>query len=390
MADTRRNLAHIFAVDLILRWAYQMAKTPLLPLFAAVLGASEMMTGMIVAVSTFTGMILKPLFGMLSDRWGRRIWLLVALCLFTTVPFLYRLVSSPQELFWLRLIHGFATAILGPVSLAYVADLGRQDRATRLAVFGMARAIAGLGAPLCTGLALVYLDIQSVLTLTGFLSLAAAIPIVLLDEKPASRPAAGHSLSRQALSALINSIGTAAIWLAGILELIANLVTYAIRAFLPLFILSQENGTILQAGLFFSLQEAAHIVLRPIGGRLADRWGFGLIIWSGLLVMAAGLALLPVLPGFAVLVAALLTGAAQALIFPASVALLVEGTKPRHRGAGMGFYGALRNTGKVVGPVLAGLLLTRFDFASVFITSSLIIAAAALIGGAITVARRRT
>ncbi|MCP5099125.1 MAG: MFS transporter [Chloroflexi bacterium] len=56
----------------------------------------------------------------------------------------------------------------------------------------------------------------------------------------------------------------------------------------------------------------------------------------------------------------------------------------------MGFYGALRNTGKVVGPVLAGLLLARFDFASVFITSSLIIAAAALTGGAITTARRRT
>ena len=32
----------------------------------------------------------------------------------------------------------------------------------------------------------------------------------------------------------------------------------------------------------------------------------------------------------------------------------------------MGFYGALRNLGKVIGPILAGFLLTQFAYSVVF------------------------
>ena len=68
---------YIFVADLIARSAYQMGKTPLLPIFAATLGADGAFLGLIVSVSTFTGIISKPLFGILSDRWGRRIWLII-------------------------------------------------------------------------------------------------------------------------------------------------------------------------------------------------------------------------------------------------------------------------------------------------------------------------
>ena len=63
-----RNFAYITSADFIVRSAYQMGKTPLLPLFAAALGASDAFTGFIVSVSTLTGMVLKPFVGILSDR----------------------------------------------------------------------------------------------------------------------------------------------------------------------------------------------------------------------------------------------------------------------------------------------------------------------------------
>ncbi len=364
--NVKVDLVRIFAADLVLRWAYQMGKSPLLPLFAATLGAAEMMTGLIVAVSTFTGMILKPLFGMLSDRWGRRIWLLTALVIFSGAPFLYQFVSTATELFALRLMHGFATAIFGPVSLAYVADLANENRATRLAIFGMARSFSSLGAPLCAGLLLTYFEIQTVFTLIGFLSLTAMFPLFFLTDTTEQHDAPKLRLQFHMLSALRHSLETPAIWFAGLLELSVYLVTYAVKAFLPLFILSQDNGTILQAGMFFSLQEALHMLIRPIGGRFADRKGYGVAISAGMLVLALAVILLPLLPGLWILGAAVMMGAAQALVFPASVALLAQGTQKGHRGAGMGFYGALRNLGKVTGPVLAGALLIRFDFSAVF------------------------
>ena len=122
----RSNLARLFLADFIVRGFYQIGKTPLLPLFAASIGAGELIIGFIVSVSTMTGMLLKPVFGILSDRWGRKVWLLVATLVFSGMPFLYQFVTTEQELMILRLFHGISTAIFGPVSLAYVAGITQK------------------------------------------------------------------------------------------------------------------------------------------------------------------------------------------------------------------------------------------------------------------------
>ena len=112
----------LMLADFVARSAYQMGKTPLLPIFAAGLGASGAFLGLIVSVSTVTGLFLKPLFGILSDRWGRRLWLLIGAGFFAFMPFLYRFIQTPEQLLAIRLAHGLATAIYGPVTLAYIAE----------------------------------------------------------------------------------------------------------------------------------------------------------------------------------------------------------------------------------------------------------------------------
>ncbi len=61
-----------------------------------------------------------------------------------------------------------------------------------------------------------------------------------------------------------------------------------------------------------------------------------------------------------------LLGATQALLFPATVALVAAQVGPSHLGAGMGMVGALKNGGKVAGPVLAGLLVQRLGYPGMF------------------------
>ncbi|MGB1288754.1 MAG: MFS transporter, partial [Aggregatilineales bacterium] len=181
MKRTRDFLSITFA-DFIVRSAYQMGKTPLLPIFAAMLGAEDIFLGLIVSVSTVTGLLLKPLIGILSDRWGRRIWLLIGTAFFVGMPFLYRFVQTPEHLFAIRMIHGLATAIYGPVTLAYIAELKPKNIAESLGWFGLARSGGYIVGPALAGWLLLYVDPVTVFTIIGIISSLAILPVLSLDE----------------------------------------------------------------------------------------------------------------------------------------------------------------------------------------------------------------
>ena len=364
------DLWRITYADLIVRTAYQVGKTPLMPLFAASLGAGELLVGAIVSVSTMTGMVLKPIFGWFSDRWGRRLWLLTGLLLFSGVPFLYSWVNTPEELFWLRLLHGFATAVFGPVTLAFVVEMAISGKAERLGWFGMARSGSYLLAPLLGAWLLTWMDPATVFTLIGLMSCLAFVPVCMMDFSPPLHKRdmkEEKEFGRAWKSACGTVISNSRLWLASALEMLAYLVTYSIKAFLPIYALYTADFSLLAVGLFFSVQEAAHLLTRPVGGRFGDRVGYLTAINTGYLVLAIGFWLLPYatvqveLLGIAIIV-----GAGQGLIFPSTVALVSRCVDIRHLGAGMGFLGAVRNIGKVAGPLTAGALLTHMDYSQVF------------------------
>lgn len=406
-----RGLAPIFSADAIVRTAYQMGKAPVLPIFAAMLGATDLLLGLVVSVSTLTGILVKPVIGFVSDNQGRRRWLLIAAFLFIAMPFAYPFVHTPGQLFALRMVHGLATAIFGPVSLAFVAEMATQGRATRMGIFGIGRSIGYLLAPVSAAFLLTQMTPQTLFMLTGAIAALALLPIFALEARRENIPAqnAHQAVStkyrgtmsglfgwfRGWIAALANALlqvsQRPALWVAGGLEMMVNTASYAVRAFLPLHIIatSQGNYAIVLAGLFFSIQEASHLLIRPIGGMAADRFGRMLVIWGGMILMALGLFLLPYLTGDRVIIGAMILGAAQAFIFPACLAMIADQTG-NGVGAGMGVYGALRNLGKVLGPVIAGLILLVGSFDHVLLAAGSLLLAAAFGGGLLMVSTRRS
>jgi len=109
-----------------------MAKNPVLPLFIRSLGVSVGTLGFIAAASTVVGIVVSLPAGVVSDVIGRRRVILVAAFVFATAPFLYLLVDLPWQLVLVRIYHGLATAILGPVAMAAVADTYEQGRGERM------------------------------------------------------------------------------------------------------------------------------------------------------------------------------------------------------------------------------------------------------------------
>ena len=81
-----------------------------------------------------------------------------------------------------RIVHGLATAIYGPVTLAYVVELSTSNRAERLGWFSMARNAGYVVGPAAAGVLLLRMDPVHVFTVVGLLSSLAFVPIALLPE----------------------------------------------------------------------------------------------------------------------------------------------------------------------------------------------------------------
>ena len=385
--------------DFLARSAYQMGKTPLLPIFAAALGASGAYLGLIVSVSTVSGLILKPLIGSLSDRWGRRVWLLIGACFFAVMPFLYRFIHTPEQLLVIRLVHGLATAIYGPVTLAYIAELSRSDQgrvdtdpsiAENIGWFEMARSGGYVVGPALAGWLLLSHDPVAVFTLIGVISCAVFLPVLSLPETRPNTIRKRKPVLQHIVNAIRDGSRTPAVWLTGGLEAVTFIALYTLKAFLPIYAL-EAGVSVALVGLYFSLNEAAHVLCKPFCGRLGDRFGYLPTISLGMLLLAAALPLvLAVDQGPLFLLPALLMGVAQALIFPAAKALVSNRISPEHLGAGMGLIGMMQNFGKVAGPVLGGFAIAALGYGGALLSlSAMLLIGTAVIWGAFVPAARR-
>lgn len=120
---------------------------PLLPIYGEKLTASMppatagMTLGALMSCYTMMQFVFAPVWGRLSDRFGRRPILLLSLAGSTTFYFLFGLASAWQSLTWMfaaRIGAGIAGATI-PTAQAYIADVTTPEGRTRgMALIGAA------------------------------------------------------------------------------------------------------------------------------------------------------------------------------------------------------------------------------------------------------------
>ena len=124
-----------------------LSKTPVLPLFAAALGASPGEIGWIVVASTIPGILVSFPAGALSDFIGKRRVLIASLVVFASAPLLYLFVETSVQLMAVRFYHGFATAIFGTVATAAIAERYPGRRAALLSTYSSVTIVGRSVAP---------------------------------------------------------------------------------------------------------------------------------------------------------------------------------------------------------------------------------------------------
>jgi len=339
------------------------------------------MTGIVVAISTTTGLITTPLIGTLSDRYGRRRLLLFGTAMFAFVPFAYLFIQTPGQLFLVRVVHGFATATYGPVVAALVADLFQQRRAEYMGWYRSVRTASYLLGPLLGGLVLFYADFRLAWVSVGALGLVAFLPALAL---PRARPSASGAQQRSSTREfvrqhLLQAFRNPVLLALGIVEATLYLGLRANKAFLPLYALSVGINPA-QVGVIFSVQVAATLLAQPLGGYLAERLGRKPVILVGLLLVGGGLPLMVMARSFPVLaLLGVVLGLGEAAVMPSVITLGTELSAEGNYGSTLGMLDAMDNVGKALGPVVAGLLLGAFDYVTSFtIIASFLVAVTAM------------
>ena len=352
----------------------------------------------------------------LGDRFGRRRLFVAGLALFAVASALCGAAQNPAELVAARVLQGFGAAALAPQPMAIIQDVFPRERMG--AAFGIFSSMVGLAAvsgPVVGGILTSYLSWRWVFYVN--LPIAAAGIVLALRLVPEAGTRHRHRfdltgvvLSTTGLAAVVfgliegqryhwgtiaGLVSIPAILAAGVLVLAAFVVwehrvneplmplgLFGDRTFTIMVVLNVVvqfalqsmllvNSINLQSVLGFSAVRAgltglpltiALTALAPFAGRLTDRFGGKFVLFTGLLVYAAGiggvaLAASVHATSLTFAPALLVAGLGMGAIFAPLATMAMRAVPSRLAGAASGVLNTGRQLGATLGAAVSGAVL---------------------------------
>jgi len=364
-----------------------MSKNPVLNPFAMSLNAPEALLGFIAAASTIPGMLVSLPAGSLSDTFGRRRVLLVSGFVFASAPFLYLLVNSWWQLALVRFLHGFATAMFGPVANAFVAELFPSKKGERISLFSSATAVGRTLAPIIGGyiLFITAYDFHELYLAVGLAGVAAFIIMVFFlrdgsgsSEAETKKASEGGAKIFQGWSVVARNPGILA---TSLVEASQYYAFGAVEFFLVGYLKEVARLDAFSIGIISGVEIAMIPVSKPAMGALSDRLGRKMLIMAGSVVGAIALIMFPLTTNFyLILLASIVYGVGFSMVTSSTPALVSELTSKELMGTGLGFLSTIMDVGQTLGPIVTGLILgVGFGYFGSFTGIAAIISIAALI-----------
>ena len=344
---------------------------PILPQYAARgFAADDITIGFLVASYSFMQLLFTPVWGRLSDKFGRKPVLLMGLFLTMSGYIMFSFADTLVLLFASRLLSGVGGANISAAQ-AYIADVtSLENRAKGMGVLGAAFGLGFVFGPVMGG----YFS-QFGYEAPGYaaasLSFIALIMTALFLPEPrvhlnANAQATG-SFKMEQLWHTLKKKQT------GMLLLFFFLSTFAyanIYATFPIISNSEWGYSDAAVGLFFAFIGLVGALTQGVIIRyLTDRFSERTLLFAGGVFVMVGLTLIPFYVSTVVLLLVLtVLSLGTGTMAPTAMSMISKSADPEDQGGILGINQSLGALGRVLGPIWGGFTFQVFGHSWPFFT----------------------
>lgn len=342
---------------------------PTLPVFAADQGGTDAQIGLIIGLFTFSAVLLRPFVGMASDKFGKKLLLLVgvAICLIGTASY-YAAVTITMMLM-LRIVHGVGFGISTTLYGTVASDIiPASRRGEGMGFFGTGNAVAISLGPFL-GIWLMEEFGFSVLFIAGACILLLAIVFTAFVKGDSREERAMAQVAAAQNSSLMLRFVEPKALMPSLLGLLVGLSLGGVISFITLF--GIEAG-VQNIGYFFLMLAFSELLIRFVSGKIFDAKGRFWVLFPAAIFCIVGCIILFMTKSTGMLLlAAVFYGAGFGAIFPGLHAWVIDRVEPQRRGVATAtFYNAF-DIGIGSGAMLLGLVATWSNYATMYLVSSL-------------------
>lgn len=335
---------------------------PMLPFYAQAYGASPFEITLLIATYSAVQMVSAPLWGRLSDIYGRKFILLATLAGGALAYLWFGFADSLLVLFLARALSG---AMAGNISVAqaFMADL--TPPSARAGAMGRVGAAFGLGfvvGPALGGLLIGSGTDPEAFRLPCYVATAisgAAVVLGLIALKEPPRQQRTDTPRGNIRDGLAAARRTGILTIIAMMFLVTFVFTQMVSVF-PIWTQAQLAWGPREVGFAFAWIGVLVALLQGVVVGPATRAiGAPALLLLGTVAMSIGFLTAPLvngLPGF--LANAVFMCVGTSFCHPTLTALVSQRTPAEHQGSALGFANAISSFGRILAPPFAGLLFS--------------------------------
>ncbi len=351
---------------------------PFLPLYVKDLGvtdprAQSLWSGVLYGVAYFATAMLAPLWGTISDKYGRKPLILRTTLGISVIALLMSLVTNVYQLLVLRILHGMCGGTM-PAFVALVAfSLPKDKIGQGLGTMQTALLGGNIVGPSIGGVLADWMGYRNVLLVMSFLMFVAGMLTLFFIHEPARDPAKARDRVFHNIKFVISSPNLRIVALA---LFTTQFSLYIMEPILPLFIVSLHSAgnSATLVGLVISITGFATMLFAPYRGNAGDRKGHRNVLARSM--FATGVVYMPqalVTSAYQLMPLRAVIGFFIAGIEPSAQSVIVKNTTDSQRGGVLGITHSVRLCGMAIGPFIGGSLGAVFGLRFPFVLTSLLL-----------------